>query len=117
MRTQYNVGGAVERVRLGEGDGSRRLAQVATIVYWVPLLSVNVWIAMSWGGRLEGLMLAGDLLFRETLIYMGFWMLVAFFQALLFSRYARERRPKRRAGEAAASKAANRGIERTRLGL
>jgi hypothetical protein len=103
-------------VRPGEGRNSKALAKAATLAFWIPLLSVNLWIVTRSGLRPEGFARATDLLFRETLTYLGFWMLVAVIQGILFSRSVHGRR-KRGAAFKDASKRRSAALNRARLEL
>ena len=120
MRTPYQIPQPAEPLRPGEGSASLRLAQVATLVFWLPLLSVDIWMVTSWSGRPEGYAHAFQALFRETIIYMGFWLLVGVIQAMVFSRARADRRPTRRQArltQGESAKLGNAAITRERMGL
>ncbi len=117
MRTRYDIARQPDGPRPGEGAGSQRLAKVATLTYWIPLLAVDVWIVTRSGLRPDGLARGGDLLFRETLVYLAFWMLVALIQAFLFSRGRQGGRRKRGAAQQESAKLGNAALNRERTGL
>ncbi|MHB8285349.1 MAG: hypothetical protein ACYDD1_11800 [Caulobacteraceae bacterium] len=116
MHTLYDTPRKPEPVRPGEGRNSRFLAKVATLTYWIPLLAVDVWIVTSSQISTEGLHRAGDMLFREMLVYLGFWLLVGAIQALLFSRSQRHH-GKRGAANQESAKVGNAALNRERIGL
>ncbi len=117
MHTLYdNKGRQPDVVRPGEGRNSRRLAKVATLTFWIPLLSADIWIVARSHLRPDGLAHAGDLLFRETLVYLGFWLLVGAIQALVFSRSQRHG-GKRGAAHQDSAKVGNAALNRERTGL
>ncbi len=117
MHSLYDQRRAPDIVSPGQGRPSRILAKAATLAYWIPLLSVDVWIVTRSGLRPEGFTLAADLLFRETVVYLGFWMLVAFIQGILFSRSVHDDRRKRGAAKRQSAKLGNAALNRERSGL
>jgi len=117
VHTHFEKRRQPEVVRPGEGRNSRMLAKVATLTYWLPLLAVDIWIVTRSGVSSDGFARAGDLLFRETLVYLAFWMLVAGIQAFLFSRSQHKDRRKRGAARQDSARIGNAALNRERSGL
>lgn len=117
MHTLYDKQRRPDGARPGEGRDARRLAKVATLTYWIPLLVADIWVVTRAGLRPEGFSRSGDLLFRETLVYLSFWMLVAAIQALLFSRSRHKGRRKRGAAQQESARLGNASLNRERSGL
>jgi hypothetical protein len=117
VHTLYDNRREPDVVRPGEGRNSRMLAKAATITFWIPLLSADILIVARSGLRPDGFARAADLLFRETVIYLGFWMMVAVIQGVLFSRSVHRSHRKRTAAKQESSKLGNAALNRERAGL
>jgi hypothetical protein len=117
VHTLYDHRREPDPIRPGEGRISRVLAKAATLVFWIPLLGLDIWIVVRSGLRPYGVARAADLLFGETVIYLGLWMLVAVTQGVLFSRSVHRDRRKRGAAKRPSAKLGNAALNRERSGL
>lgn len=70
----------------------RRFVQTAILAYWLPCFSVDFYVLWSWGHDAQSLSFVFWALFREALVFLALWVLVAGAQAMVFGG-RRERAP------------------------
>lgn len=74
----------------------RRIFQTGILAYWLPCLTVDFYVLWSWGHGPAGVAFTFWALFREAVVFLFLWFLLAAAQAIVFGGGAVEPGPRTR---------------------